>query len=194
MYEYAIEIKGDGGGFCIGSVSEAAAAHWSKVSRDDLISYLVDPDGHPLEPSDENLRLARWPDLNDVVAVYGVEGFETLTVRDIDGNAVFETNKRSSLKRAAVEGQSVKDRAAPHNGKPVVFSRSREKGSCLFNLTTEQPFSRSRLSLQTVKICGRSLITGLEYDGETLPIDEPFSKAYDDHSARIGVLEGLSVR
>lgn len=193
MYEYSITIKGDGGEFCIGSISEAAAAHWSKASRDDLVSYLVDPDGHPLEPSDENLRLPRWPDLNDVVAVYGIEGFETLTVRDAEGKAVFETNKLSSLKKT-VEEQSVRDRAAPHNGTSVVFSRSREKGSCLFNLATDEPFKPSRLSFQTMKICGLTLITSVKYDGEELPIEETFSKAYDDHTARIGMLEGLSVR
>lgn len=194
MHEYAIEIKGDGGEFCIGSISDAAAAHWSKASRDDLISYLCNPNGHPLEPSDEALQLENWHNLNDVVWVYGIEGFETLTVRDIEGNAVCEVHKRGLLRRAAVENQTVRDRASPHNGKPVVFCRSREKGTCLFSLVTNKPFKRSRLTFQTVKICGSVLITALEYDGELIPFEETFSRAYDDHSARIGMLEGLSVR
>jgi hypothetical protein len=194
VYEYAITIKGDGGEFCIGSISEAAAAHWAKVPRDDLVSYVCDPEGHKLEPSDDTLRLNTWHEMNDIVSVYGVESFETLTVRDSQGIAVFETSKRSAIKKSETENQSVKDRAVSHNGKTVVFTRSREKGNCLFNLTTDEPFKRSRLSFNILEICGRTLITSLNYGDERLMMNELFSKAYDNHAARIGTLEDLSVR
>lgn len=193
MFDYEISIKGNGGEFCIGSISDAAASYWSKVSKSEFTSYLCNPDGHRLEPNDESLQLEKWHDLNNVVWVYGIEGLETLTIKDPKNRTIYKIAGEPRDDTPVYENDSIIERAKPYNGKPVVFSRSHEKGHCILNLSTEEPFNPVRLAFQKSEIAGHSLITSIQYDGEDLPMEESFPKAYADNEAKVGTLRNLSV-
>jgi len=193
MFEYEITIKGNGGEFCIGSISDAAASYWSQVSKSELISYLCDPHGHRLEPVDKSLKLEKWHELNNVVWTYGIEGLETLTIKDSNNRTVYKLSAAPRDETPVYEDDSIIERAKPYNGKPVVFSRSHEKGHCILNLSTDEPFNPVRLAFQKSEIAGHSLITSIQYDGEDLPLEESFPRAYADNEARVGALRNLSV-
>ncbi len=193
MFEYEITIKGSGGEFCIGSISDSAASYWSSMSKSEFTSYLCNPEDHRLEPSDESLQLAKWHDLHNVVWVYGIEELETLTIKDSKNRAIYKIAKELKEETPVYEDESIIERAKPYNGKPVVFSRSYEKGHCILNLSTEEPFNPVRLAFQKSEISGHSLITSIQYDGEDLPMEESFPRSYADNEARVGTLRNLSV-
>jgi len=183
MYDYQIAIEGDGGEFCLGSITDKAGDYWREHAKDEFLSHLNNPDSCADEMVEKGVNLPLWHENNDFAHEYGIESVERITV--------FEQASRSRV----VADDGAPEWAAMRRGCElttskhfqdhrgyVLFSRSYEKGSCIIDLSVDEPFDSSKFEIREVEFWDHSLIVGFSYAGEELSLSETFGRPYADNN------------
>lgn len=183
---YRILVKGDGGEFVIGEISDEAFKYWSSRDQDELSAYVANPDGSQFEPKEEAYRLEPWRELGDFVHAYGIESIEQLIVEDAEGNELHNlTNDQVREIGITVHADVNEKRSMDDYKGSVIFTRSREKGYCIYPLTTTEPFDISKLKLTEVDVWDHELVTALSYGEDELEMEEGFGREYADVSVQL---------
>ncbi|WP_379553566.1 hypothetical protein [Qipengyuania sp. DGS5-3] len=181
-FQYRIEIKGSGGEFCLGSISNDAGDYWVQQSKDGFLAHINDLTGGPDDLSDKGVALPQWHDINNFAHNYGIEDIDRILVLDEMNHSKVVADNAEPEWQALIKKHDLvlSDKFSEHTGY-VLFSRSREKGNCIIDLSIEEPFDSRKLELREVDFWDHEIVVGFTYEGEELHFIETFGKSYDDN-------------
>jgi len=185
-YTYRVSIKGDGGEFTLGEISDVAYSHWVKRTSTELSGYVANPEGSKFEPANDDHRLAAWHDLDEFAHEYGIEHIQQITIESLQGEELISLDGDTARSSGLVEDAYVLGRMpiGDYRG-GCIFCRTFEKGYCTYIIQSDVKFDLSKLRLMDGYICGVEAIVGLTYDGTPLEIEEEFGREYADIYAEL---------
>ncbi len=191
MYSYQIVVKGNGGEFCLGSIPDKAGEYWKTRSKDDFLAHLNDPEGCTGEMVELGVNLHGWHEIDDFAHEYGIEDVEQITVLDLTGQSEVIADSAEPEWAARMENYELTISSEFENHKGFsLLTRSCEKGTCVIDLSIEEPFDSSKIVMREVEFWDHTLIVSFSYAGEELSFSETFDKPYADNDCLLKTPDG----
>jgi len=184
LFTYSLLIKGAGGEFMIGAIPIEAAKYWHDRDEKDLSCYVNSPEGSDLEPAEEEYRLPHWHELDHFGHENGIEEIQSLIVEDAAGNKILELDSAGLETCGMIRDVDFSGRGDIDNTEDgIIFSRTREKGCCVYTIVTDAPFDPAKLVLNRIDMWDYVMISDVLYDGVRVRFDEGFDRDYADFEA-----------
>jgi hypothetical protein len=156
---YDLLIRGAGGYFTLGSMSNEAADYWRRQQTEDLMLHLQWPEDDDVGPKEGGYRLADYRESADIAQVVGFDDIEKIKV--YFGDEELETPD---------EGISVrKSKLHPNNFEgSALFTRTKDWGHLSYRIETAGGFDFKKLLLKKMVLGYCDVIAEVVYDNEVL--------------------------
>jgi hypothetical protein len=191
MYNYEIVVEGSGGEFCFGGISSKSGDFWKTQTKASFLAHLSGTQAHIEQLVEPGVALPKWHENDSFAHEYGIEHIERISVFESEAGAKLIADSKQFGWAATIDSieVDVSESFETHTGY-VLFTRSFEKGCCVIDLSIENQFDSSKLSMCQVELWGHSLIVGFNYAGAKLYFEETFGQAYADHDCLLKMPDG----